>query len=140
KKSSEAYETALAGVVSTKAGLILDAHIDGVPVALAGRVPVKATNENGPIEKGDYLTSSATKPGYAMKATSSGATIGIAMQDLDETVGVIDLWVNTGHYTPNNLQGNPTFSSLNVSGTITTENLTVTGTATIAKANITNLK
>ena len=35
-------------------------------VALAGRVPVKVTDENGPIQKGDLLTTSG-KPGYAMR-------------------------------------------------------------------------
>ena len=35
-------------------------------VALAGRVPVKVTDENGHIKKGDLLTTSS-KAGYAMK-------------------------------------------------------------------------
>ncbi|HQK71963.1 MAG TPA: hypothetical protein PL101_12720, partial [Bacteroidales bacterium] len=34
----------------------------------AGRVPVNVTGENGPIQPGDFLTSSST-PGYAMKWT-----------------------------------------------------------------------
>src|SRR3989344_5214897 len=35
-----------------------------VPIALAGRVPVKFSNENGEINPGDRLTLSKTKPGY----------------------------------------------------------------------------
>ena len=50
------------------------------PVALAGRVPVKISLENGDIHRGDYLTSSSIK-GYAMKATSGGLIIGRAMED-----------------------------------------------------------
>jgi hypothetical protein len=37
-------------------------------LALTGRVPVKITEENGPIVPGDLLTTSST-PGYAMKWT-----------------------------------------------------------------------
>jgi hypothetical protein len=54
------------------------------PVALAGRVPVKVTTENGDIEVGDYLVP-ASKPGYAMKACGtkyckSGMVIGKALE------------------------------------------------------------
>jgi len=43
-------------------------HNGTIPLALAGQVPVKVTDENGPISKGDLLTTSST-PGYAMKWT-----------------------------------------------------------------------
>ena len=36
-------------------------------LALLGRVPVKATTENGPIRIGDLLTVSSSKAGYAMR-------------------------------------------------------------------------
>ncbi|MBI2070197.1 MAG: hypothetical protein HYT79_06300 [Elusimicrobia bacterium] len=52
-------------------------------VALAGRVPVKVTIENGPIKKGDYLAPSAIKPGYAMRATKAGRVIGTALRAFD---------------------------------------------------------
>lgn len=58
-----------------------DPLIDGaraVPVALAGRVPVTVTLENGPIKIGDYLTSSI-EPGKAAKATKPGRVIGRAL-------------------------------------------------------------
>jgi hypothetical protein len=58
------------------------------PVALAGRVPVKISFENGDIKKGDYLTSSSI-PGKATKAIKQGRVIGIALesatQDSDKT-------------------------------------------------------
>ena len=43
--------------------------VDAAMLALTGRVPVKVTDENGPINRGDLLTTSS-KPGYAMKWTS----------------------------------------------------------------------
>jgi len=46
----------------------VDKNINAACLALTGRVPVKVTNENGPIVPGDLLTSSST-PGYAMKWT-----------------------------------------------------------------------
>jgi hypothetical protein len=61
-------------------------------LALLGRVPVKATTENGPIRPGDLLTS-ASKPGYAMRCVDvtqcEGAIIGKALEALDEGGGVI---------------------------------------------------
>src|SRR5690606_6208547 len=65
-------------------GLLLGKEIqDSKPVALSGRVPVKVNLENGPIKRGDYLTLSST-PGVAMKATESGQTIGVALQNYTE--------------------------------------------------------
>jgi uncharacterized protein YjiK len=55
--------------------------IDGaraVPIALAGRVPVTVTLENGPIKIGDYLTSSL-EPGKAAKANRPGRVVGRAL-------------------------------------------------------------
>ncbi|HLD39273.1 MAG TPA: hypothetical protein VJB05_03100, partial [archaeon] len=48
-------------------------------LALAGRTPVKISAENGPIDIGDYLTSSS-QPGIAMKATEPGVVIGRALE------------------------------------------------------------
>jgi hypothetical protein len=45
-------------------------------------VPIKVTLENGPIRIGDLLTS-ASKPGYAMKADRPGPTLGIALEGFD---------------------------------------------------------
>jgi hypothetical protein len=53
-------------------------------VALAGRVPVKVSLENGPIEVGDLLTSASSTPGVAMKATGPGRVIGMALEPLSE--------------------------------------------------------
>lgn len=71
------------GVVSSNPGEVLD---DGsvpdpkVPVALAGRILTNVSTKNGAIHTGDYLTSSDI-PGVAVKATTAGPVIGVAMQD-----------------------------------------------------------
>lgn len=64
RKSSSACTTRVAGVISTSPGVVLGNSFDASanrgddnrPVlALAGRVLVKATTENGPISVGDLL-------------------------------------------------------------------------------------
>ncbi len=84
-RSTRAYDEKMLGVISTKPGMLIggDDLLDGkggLPVflALAGRVPVMVTDENGPIAPGDYLTSSS-KPGLAMRATRAGPVIGKAL-------------------------------------------------------------
>lgn len=61
-----------------------------VQVALAGRVPVKVSLENGPIKPGDYLTTSST-PGVAAKAITAGPTIGKAMEAFDGTSTIVGI-------------------------------------------------
>ncbi len=81
KKTTQAYENAAIGVISTKPGFLTgDRKQEGAqPVALAGRVPVKVNDEGGEILPGDPITSSST-PGVGMKATEAGRVIGIALQ------------------------------------------------------------
>jgi hypothetical protein len=88
------------GVVSTKPGLTmgsddvsLTAGETAYPIALTGRVPVKLSTENGPIKKGDQLMLSSL-PGTAMKATGTGATIGIALEDFTDTRMYSDTYLN----------------------------------------------
>jgi M6 family metalloprotease-like protein len=139
RKTRGHYSTLIAGVISTKPGLVLGLKLSDVPnpltpslkgrgdspltlgeglgerselllsglsiaeladqepserplLALLGRVPVKATTENGPIGPGDLLTS-ASKAGYAMRCKSAavceGAIIGKALEALDNGDGFI---------------------------------------------------
>ncbi|MEZ4103660.1 MAG: hypothetical protein R3B60_00010 [Candidatus Paceibacterota bacterium] len=88
------------GVVSTKPGLLLgfdDRSLNkgetGYPVALSGRVPIKLSNENGEIKAGDELMLSSV-PGVAMKATSTGRIIGVALEDFDETKAYSKTYIN----------------------------------------------
>ena len=112
-KSTGGYQKGLIGAVTTQPGLILGAEGEegtySAQVALAGRVPVNVTDENGPIEVGDYLTSSATVPGHAMKATEIGPVIGFAMEEHLSGTGQIVVKVDNMWYSPrpeaNELQG-----------------------------------
>jgi hypothetical protein len=80
-KSSIPYDSAVVGIVSTKPHLLIGMElvmdeetgemyedVSAAKLALAGRVPVKVTDENGSIKRGDLLTTSS-RSGYAMKWT-----------------------------------------------------------------------
>lgn len=82
-RSTAQYQKTILGVVSTAPGFVAGAHTENsFPIALVGRVPVKISTENGPIRAGDYLTS-ASIPGYAMRATQAGRVIGTALEDFN---------------------------------------------------------
>jgi hypothetical protein len=79
--SNKAFQSSVVGVISTEPHLTMGMDIvieeeSGIPIpgvsvtrlALTGRVPCKVTDENGPIEPGDLVTTSST-PGHAMKWT-----------------------------------------------------------------------
>jgi hypothetical protein len=104
--STEANDTAVAGVYSTQPGIVGGAHeedlTDKIPLAILGIVPVKVSAENGAIQPGDLLTTSAT-PGHAMKASPleingilfypSGVILGKALEALEADTGVIQMLV-----------------------------------------------
>ncbi|HTS37470.1 MAG TPA: hypothetical protein VMH04_17470 [Candidatus Solibacter sp.] len=102
--SHEPYATLVAGIYSTKPGLLASPHhMDDsavttreVPLAVMGIVPCKVTTENGPIQRGDLLVTSS-RPGYAMKGTERsrmlGAVVGKAMEPLAKGTGTIEMLV-----------------------------------------------
>ncbi len=105
--ATEPYQDALAGVHSTKPALLGGAQegadLTGkAPLAVSGIVPVKVTDENGPIVPGDPLTSSST-PGRAMKASKitiggvafypSGVILGKALQPHASGHGLVEALV-----------------------------------------------
>jgi len=98
---AEANSIAVAGVISTKPGVTLndatgaDHAASGPALALAGRVPVKVTNENGPIHVRDLLVAS-NLPGHAMRAPANpvpGTVIGKALESFDAMDGSIKMLV-----------------------------------------------
>jgi hypothetical protein len=102
-KSAEPYSTLVAGIYSTKPGVVgrrqtTDAKTSTteVPMAMVGIVPTKVSAENGPIKRGDLLVTSSTV-GYAMKGTDRtkmlGAVVGKALGNLDSGTGVIEVLV-----------------------------------------------
>jgi len=91
-KTTEPYQPTLLGIVSNP-DEITDFNVIGhnikeednpLPIALNGRVKVKVSLENGPIQAGDFLTSSS-ESGVAMKATDPGRVIGLALTSYDGT-------------------------------------------------------
>ncbi|MEZ0209181.1 MAG: beta strand repeat-containing protein, partial [Candidatus Paceibacterota bacterium] len=101
------------GVISTNPGLHMGASIiNGVPVALAGRVPVKVTTQNGVIKSGDYLTVSTSTPGYAMKLTGSGKAIGRAISDYVEGRDKVMMAIENGYQAVDMLADNATTTLL----------------------------
>ena len=111
-RAEQPYEKALVGIISTRPGVLLGSR-DGDPLlrrerslALAGRVPVKVCSESGPIEVGDYLTSSST-PGVAMRSLHPGLVVGIALEGFEpqesEDIGKIEAFVRTMWVDPRTL-------------------------------------
>lgn len=103
-ESGAAYDSRVAGVVSGANGVehgirmgqqdVLDGD---TLLAMAGRVYVKCSTENGAIRPGDLLTT-AGLAGHAMKVTAPdrafGAVIGKAMSALDDGTGLVLVLVN----------------------------------------------
>jgi hypothetical protein len=84
-KSTSAYQANVIGVVSDNYGDFISTGYNiksgdnPKSIALTGRVLTKVTSENGFIKPGDFLTTSATVPGAAMRAYKGGAVIGQAL-------------------------------------------------------------
>jgi hypothetical protein len=93
-RSTKPYDPAVAGIISTDPAMVIGDADTKTPLALAGRVPCKVSAENGPIHRGDLLTTSAT-PGHAMKATelTLGTILGKAMGELPSGTGVIPVLI-----------------------------------------------
>jgi hypothetical protein len=98
QSSITAYDTTVAGIVSTAPGVSLGANETGNAgeklIAVAGRVPCKVDASYASVKPGDLLTTSDT-PGHAMKATNPqiGTILGKALEPLDSGAGVIEVLV-----------------------------------------------
>lgn len=112
RKARGRCSTLVAGVVSTDPGFVLGSGApslltthyslptDSALLALLGIIPVKATDEGGPIRPGDLLVSSSTS-GCAMRWDSTSAEapcglVGKALEPLTSESGVI-LTLLTAH-------------------------------------------
>jgi hypothetical protein len=106
-RSTRPYDSAVYGIVSSyqQAAMVIGAHggpeemaraQDKLPVALAGRVKVKVSAENGAIRAGDLLTTSST-PGHLMRCEDPGrhhgAIAGKALEPFAGETGVITVLV-----------------------------------------------
>lgn len=97
------YSTTVAGIYSTRPGVVASSYLMNdprlareIPLAVVGIVPCHVSAENGAIGAGDLLVTSAT-PGYAMKGTDRsrmiGAVLGKALEPLPSGKGVIQVLV-----------------------------------------------
>ena len=106
EKSGKPFDENLAGVVTETAGFIAGggaAHGSTI-IALAGRVPVKVSTENGPIKVGDYITS-AGEIGYGMRADKAGRVLGQALTAFDGSLatGTVTVFVHPGYFNGSSL-------------------------------------
>lgn len=104
KRCERANDPDLIGIISTKPAFVGN-NIPGADsdlgetdksyklVGLIGQVPAKVTNENGKIQTGDSLTS-ASKPGYAMKANAGDSTVGVALENFDKESGTMTVLIS----------------------------------------------
>ena len=101
--SQQPYSTLVAGIYSTKPGMLGSLHKvdetapkDEIPLAVVGIVPCKVSAENGAIRPGDLLVTSSLA-GHAMKGTDRGkmlgAVVGKALASLEHGTGVIEVLV-----------------------------------------------
>jgi len=82
--TTEAYQKNMIGVVTEKPAIELNTgSTEGTyPLATSGEASVWVSLANGPIKKGDFITSSPWE-GVGMKATSVGPVLGTAAEDVD---------------------------------------------------------
>jgi hypothetical protein len=97
--SSARYDTRVAGVISARPGITLGEHAEGkVLVATTGRVKVRVSARNGPINIGDLLVT-GDEQGVAMKSSAvriggvrmhrPGTIIGKALEPMAHGTGEI---------------------------------------------------
>jgi len=67
-RTAKTFQKTVTGVVSTDPGNTLNWNEEGYPIALTGKVPVKVSEENGEIKRGDRLVPSS-KQGIAMRCS-----------------------------------------------------------------------
>ncbi len=135
-KSATPYQGPVVGIVSnnmgdfTSAGYNVPEEENPMSIALVGRVPVKVTDEGGPILVGDFITTSSTE-GKGMKATKAGRVIGMALSNWDGVSPTVMVQVvNTWYQPPTELQGGSSVL-LNEQGGITVADSTFTGNVTV---------
>ena len=101
------YDPTALGIVSdnysdfSSTGYNVPESDNPMPIALVGRVPVRVNLENGPIEVGDYVTTSSV-PGVGMKSTQPGTVIGQALSGYDgtQTENTVMVFVRSSYNDP----------------------------------------
>ena len=83
--SQKPYDLAMTGVVAMNSAVSIEASKQSTkgslyPIVSSGTARVLVSTINGPIAKGDLITSS-TIPGVGMKATKSGIVVGSSLEN-----------------------------------------------------------
>ncbi|MGB0757303.1 MAG: beta strand repeat-containing protein, partial [Patescibacteria group bacterium] len=127
RMSHEGNSNEILGVITTDPAGVLKFGVygdNGQPIVLTGTSPVRVTDENGQVRRGDLLTTSDTVLGAAMRATTAEAgTIGIALED-DNGNGLVSTLIN--------VKNNAGFSAYEE---VTLPDATSTSTATSTDTN-----
>ncbi|MDP3043112.1 MAG: NosD domain-containing protein, partial [bacterium] len=91
KRCRTAADGNVMGIVSTKPAIIgnakegYDKNSNYKIIGLLGQVQARVSTENGPIRPGDSLTS-ASIPGYVMRAEAGDSTVGVALEAFGSSV------------------------------------------------------
>ena len=100
--SSQDYDANMYGIVSESPAVAFENEQkkEGKPVLRAGRAYVRVSGQNGPIKKGDLVTSSK-RAGIGQKATRSGIVVGLALESFEpankDDVGKIFVALSIGY-------------------------------------------
>lgn len=100
--SREDYDANMYGIISENPAVAFENEQkkEGKPVLRAGRVYVRVSGQNGPIKKGDLITSSK-RAGIGQKATRSGIIVGLALENFEsgnkDDVGKIFVALSIGY-------------------------------------------
>ena len=81
-RATQSYDKTLFGILSSQPLVVYRSDEEGKPVIRSGVADVNVTNSAGPINTGDYITSSEV-PGKGQKAIESGYTIGVALESFN---------------------------------------------------------
>jgi len=92
-RSNVPYDENIIGVVGEKPILVFGKPTPTtLTIVFFGETLTKASNINGAIKKGDFITSSE-KPGVGKKATQSGFVVGRALEDLNQEEGLLLVYI-----------------------------------------------
>ena len=101
-RAESAYKQRIIGVISTQPGVLLSDttglkfETKFVPVALAGRIPVKVNNEGGEIKIGDKITISSVS-GVGKKAAEGEGHLAISLENFSGVEGKVMAFINLGY-------------------------------------------